>query len=38
MGMGCGGKAKENSIVPLFTNSLAEMLLHLYALKSSINY
>lgn len=30
--------AKENRIVPLFTNSVVEMLLYLYALRSSINY
>lgn len=37
-GGGEEGPAKENRIVPLITNSLAEMLLHLYALKSYINY
>lgn len=39
--MGCGGAedpAKENRIVPLFTNFVVEMLLYLYALRSSIKY
>ena len=31
-------EAKGNRILPLFINSLAKMLLYLYALENSINY